>query len=64
MLGAVMKDHVQSSKGNNPYCPLSCFLLLLTAMILFFIKIGVADQLFHLTPQFVTETHMAGGFGI
>jgi hypothetical protein len=45
--GAVMKDHVKSGKGNSPYSPLACFLLLL--MVGIFIKIGAASQLFHLT---------------
>jgi hypothetical protein len=44
-----MKQRVQSTKGNNPYSPLSCFLLLLMAGLFLVCKIGAADQLFHLT---------------
>jgi len=43
-----MKDHPRSGKASSPYSPLSCFLLLLVAGILFAYKIGAADQLLHL----------------
>ena len=46
--GAVMKKRFQSRKEDNPYSPLACFLLFLTAGICFAYKIGAADKLFHL----------------
>jgi len=43
-----MENYFQRGKGESPYSPLSCFLLLLLAGIFVAYKIGAADQLFHL----------------